>query len=465
MSGEGLPHLRESLGRLTHNAERTTQNDVFRLPVDRAFSVKGTGTVVTGTVWSGTLSVDDMVRVMPLGVSARVRGLQNHGATVRTLTPGMRAAVALAGIEPQAAGRGATLVMNPAWEASTMLRADLTMLPTAPELRPRTRVRFHLATGDVGARVVATGGPVSAGSRRTVRLVLDESVMARAGDRFVLRSASPLATIGGGIVTDSNAPRRARPMPALAMPLSDRFELLVAEAGGLGLSAASLPVRLGAEFVEAVALASRASRVGERWYAADVIAAARSSILRLVQSHHDERSLDPGAPRQDIRSRLSLDAGYFDEIVGRLVRDGALSATGADLRIAGWAPALSGQQQQATDQIVAAIEAAGAEPPSVGELEATFGKNTVTLLKHLERQGLVVQVEDTRFYAPKSVRELVVKLETGMAGRGEVAPADLKDVLGFSRKFLIPFLEYCDKRGLTVRQGSGRVWRGAGASH
>jgi selenocysteine-specific elongation factor len=452
VSGEGLPRLRESLGRLTHNAERTTQNDVFRLPVDRAFSVKGTGTVVTGTVWSGTLSVDDAVRVMPLGVSVRVRGLQNHGATVQTITPGMRAAIALVGIEPQAAGRGATLVTNPAWESSMVLRADLTMLPEAPELRPRTRVRFHLATSDVGARVVATGGPVSAGSRRTVRIVLDEPVMARSHDRFVLRSASPLATIGGGIVTDSNAPRRARPMTALAMQLPDRFALLVAEAGGLGLSAASLAVRLGADFGEAVASAS-------------VIAAARSSIVRLVQSHHDERPLDPGAPRQDIRSRLSLGAEFFDEIVSRLVRDGALSATGADLRIAGWAPALSGQQQQATDHLVAALEAAGAEPPSLGELEATFGKSTLTLLKHLERQGLVVQVEDTRFYAPKSVRELVAKLEKGMAGRGEVAPADLKDVLGFSRKFLIPFLEYCDRRGLTVRQGNGRVWRGAGVSH
>jgi selenocysteine-specific elongation factor len=465
VSGEGLPQLREAIRMSAESREPRAKDDVFRLPVDRAFSVKGTGTVVTGTVWSGTLSVDDIVRVMPLGASVRVRGLQNHGAAVQAITPGMRAAVALAGIEPQAAGRGATLVTNPAWEASMMLRADLTMLPEAPELRPRTRVRFHLATNDVGARVVATGGPVSAGSRRTVRVVLDEPIMARTGDRFVLRSASPLATIGGGIVTDSNAPRRARPMSALAMPLLDRFELLVAEAGGLGLPVASLPIRLGAEIGEAAAPAStRARRVGDRWYAADVIAAARNNILKLVRTHHDERPLDPGAPRQDIRSRLSLDERLFEALVSQLSGEDALSASGGDLRIAGWAPALSGQQQQATDQLVAALEAAGSEPPSVSELEQKFGKNTLTLLKHLERQGLVVQVEDTRFYSPKSVRELVAKLEQGMAGRGEVAPADLKEVLAFSRKFLIPFLEYCDRRGLTMRQGTGRVWRGAGAS-
>jgi selenocysteine-specific elongation factor len=460
VSGDGLTELRRALGKAAESREPRAENDLFRLPIDRAFSVKGTGTVVTGTVWSGSLSVDDTVRIMPLGASARVRGLQNHGATVETITRGMRAAIALSGIEPQAARRGATLVTNTAWESSLMLRADLTLLPDAPELRPRSRVRLHLATSDVGARVVATGSPVAPGSQRTVRVVLDEPVMARTGDRFVLRSASPLATIGGGVVTDSNAPRRARPMPAIALSPSERFALLVGEAGSHGLGVASLAIRLGADLEQAAARLS-AVLVGDRWYAADVVAAARSSIVKMVQAHHDERPLDPGAPRQDIRSRLSLDSALFDEIVAGLIKSGALSSAGADLRVGGWAPAMSDQQQKAGDQLVAALEAAGSEPPSVGELEPKFGKNTLTLLRHLERQGLVVQVEDTRFYSPRSVQALVAKLEQAMAGKGEVAPAELRESLGFSRKFLIPFLEYCDRKGLTTRQGNGRVWRGA----
>jgi selenocysteine-specific elongation factor len=463
-TGDGLAQLRAALSHLTENGKRKTENDIFRLPIDRAFSVKGTGTVVTGTVWSGSLAVDEAVRVMPLGVSARVRGLQNHGAAVDKITPGMRAAIALAGIEPHAAGRGATLVTNTAWESSMVMRADLTLLPDAPELRPRTRVRLHLATSEVGARVVAAGSPVAAGSQRTVRVVLDEPVMARTGDRFVLRSASPLATIGGGVVTDSNAPRRARPMSAMAMPMPDRFALLVSEAGSHGLHTATLAVRLGADFAPGTADASRAVKIGDRWYAADVLAAARASIVKMVQAHHDERPLDPGAPRQDIRSRLSLDASLFDEIVGQLTRDSALSTSGGDLRIAGWAPAFSDQQQKLTDELVAAIDTAGAEPPAVGELEPKYGKNTLTLLRHLERQGLVVQVEDTRFYSPRAVRDLLAKMEKAMAGKTEVAPAELREALGFSRKFLIPFLEYCDRKGLTTRQGNGRIWRGvAGA--
>jgi selenocysteine-specific elongation factor len=251
VSGIGMDRLRQTIatiaeGRqhapaLTRGYPAENGEDLFRLPVDRAFSVRGTGTVVTGTVWSGSLSVDETVRIMPLGQLARVRALQSHGTSVSRIAPGMRAAIALAGVEPHAVGRGATLVTRSEWDATLVLRADLTMLADAPELRPRTRVRFHLATSDVGARVVAMGSPVAPGTSRAVRIVLNEPVMARSGDRFVLRSASPLATIGGGVITDSNAPRRAKPMTVLSMSPVARLELLVAESGFHGLPDAVIP--------------------------------------------------------------------------------------------------------------------------------------------------------------------------------------------------------------------------------
>jgi len=137
-----------------------------------------------------------------------------------------------------------------------------------------------------------------------------------------------------------------------------------------------------------------------------------------------------------------------------------LTAVGAELRAAGFGPELNTEQSQQTDAILAAIVAAGHEPPSVAELEAQFGKQTFSLLKHLERQKRIIQVEDGRYYAPEAVHELLRKLEGRMAGQGELAPTELREVLGFSRKFLIPFLEFCDKRGYTARQGNGRVWRG-----
>ncbi len=458
VSGEGLAVLRKQIARTKHEAPSTKELDLFRLPIDRAFTVKGTGTVVTGTVWSGTLAVDDSVRVMPLGIAARVRGLHTHGAPVNAVAPGMRAAVALAGIEAKAVVRGATLVTHAAWDTTMTLRADVSMLPESPELRPRTKVQLHLATSEVGARVVAAGSPVAPGATRAVRIALDVPVIARTGDRFVLRTASPLATIGGGVVTDSNAPRRARPMPSLGMSVAERSALFVAESGSHGFQVGMVPVRLGAANGVGV---KGAQRIGDRFYGAAVIDAVGKSIVALVKSYHAEHPLDPGVPRQDVRSRLKLDPTLFDDVVERLVGAGSLSASGAALRHSSFKAELSKQEQGVSEHVLALLESAATEPPSVSELEAKFGKGTVGVLRHLERQKLVVRVEETRYYSPKALSALVSKLEGLMSGKGELAPTDLREGLGFSRKFLIPFLEYCDSVGLTARQGNGRVWRGA----
>jgi selenocysteine-specific elongation factor len=439
-----------------------SEGSPFRLPVDRAFTVRGTGTVVTGTVWSGGLAVDDTVRIMPDGVKARVRGLQHHGKSVDRISAGQRAAVALAGVDTDAVSRSATLITRDDWPGTTVLRADVTLLADAPELRPRTTVRFHLATTDVGARVVAAGTPLAPGTTRSVRVVLEEPVLARGGDRFVLRRASPLATIGGGVVTDAAAPRRARPMPAPSLSPEDRLALVVSESGLHGVDPFVARLRVGLEDADGRD-DGRTSiiQIGDRLYSSDAISGARTRLLALVSAHHVARPLETGAPRQAVRSRLGIDGAVFDRIVDDLVKAGAIVATGAELRARGFGTELSAEQEKISAEILESLDTTPLEPPSLGELEQRFGPQTSSLLRHLERQGRLVHVEDTRYYTPDAVRELLGRLERGMQGRGELAPTDLREVLGFSRKFLIPFLEYCDRKGYTVRQGNGRIWRGA----
>jgi selenocysteine-specific elongation factor len=452
----GLDELKEALQRLGGAGTPRAQDDLFRLPVDRSFSVKGTGTVVTGTVWSGTLHSEDTVRVMPAGTRARVRGIQIHGKSVARATPGVRAAIALANVDAATVARGATLVTNAEWSPTLVARADIAILADAPTLRPRTRVRFHVATSDVGARIVASGGAVAPDTRRPVRIVFDEPVLLRSGDRFVIRSASPLFTIGGGVITDAQSPRRAKPMTSVDLTAAERVALFAEEAGTHGITVASLPIRLGLSRTDAPGV----TRVGDRLFATRSLEGLSSRLLAMVKAHHDQHPLDAGASREEIRSRLAIDPGLFDHLAAALVKAKKLETTGAELRLIGRAPAVSDKQRKVLDEIMGVLDAAGHEPPAVSELQARFGPQTVPLLRHLEREQRVVQVEDTRFYTPAAVRELLRRLEGGMAGKGELAPTDLREVLGFSRKFLIPFLEYCDRRGYTARQGNGRVWRG-----
>ena len=235
------------------------------------------------------------------------------------------------------------------------------------------------------------------------------------------------------------------------------------------MSEASLPVRLGVPpgaVSRVVSERGSLAKVGERWYTRDALSGAGKRVIALVKAHHAARPLDPGAPRQEIRSRLGVDQQLFDWLVAQLVVGKKLTAPGAELRAAGFGAELSPEQARLADALLATLAEAGHEPPAVSELETRFGRQTHAVLRHLERARRVVQVEDNRYYAPEAVGELVSPLEVAMldldqtGGKGELAPTDLREVLGVSRKFLIPFLEYCDKRGYTSRQGNGRVWRG-----
>ena len=360
------------------------------------------------------------------------------------------------------------------WRATRALRADVALLDSAPQpLRPRTRVRFHLGTLDVGARVVSAGGPVAPGERKPVRVVLDEPVVARAGDRFVLRSASPVATIGGGIVTDPAPPfKRVRPWPASAADPASRFALLLAEAGGHGVERAALPVRLGMAPREAAALADAAVRrgavaLGGRLYDGEVVAALGARLATFVAAHHAASPLESGMSLQQLRSHLTGAPELLDEVVRRASGGGVIELEGGTVRSRGWAPRTSADEERLRTRLAELLREAGREPPSVGELVAAHGSRVPPLLRLLERSGEIVAVEADRYYAAGAVAQLVDLLRGSTLEDREYTPAELRELLGVSRKYLIPFLEFCDRTGVTRRRETGRLvlgGRGSGAS-
>jgi len=467
VTGAGLTELRQALAAAALAVSPRPDDDVFRMPVDRVFTIRGTGTVVTGTVWSGTIGRDDIVRVLPDDRSVRVRGLQAHGAAIDRAKPGTRLAVALAGIDHDALARGAVLVSADGWHPSRVVRADVTLLgDTVATLSPRAAVRFHLGTTEVGARVVTPGGPLAAGETKPARVVLDAPVVARAGDRFVLRGGSPIGTLGGGLVIDPHpAHRRARPWSAEHHSVASRLALALREAGGDGLEIAGLAVRLGLSPQEVTTQLGQPSagvlrlgaRIFDEHYRDDLVV----RLVKAVDDNHRRSPLEPGVALQTLRAQLVGRPELVDDVVRLAAATGQIETMeGGGARRRGWEPKLSTDQADLKATLVNALRAAGPEPPSLGELASAHGPSVVPIVRMLEREGAVVPVESDRYYEAGALTALVDRLRHGMVAGREYTPSEIRDVIGLSRKFLIPFLEYCDRRGITERRPAGRVLHG-----
>ncbi len=460
-TGSGLDVLRAALTAAARQVPGRDAGDLFRMPIDRSFTVKGTGTVVTGTVWSGTVAVDDTVTVRPGGITARVRGIQTHGAARRTVGSGERAAIALGGVDRHAlAARGSFLVRErDPWNETTLLRADVSLLDGAGVLGPRTRVRFHLGTADVGGRVVASGGPVAAGAVVPVRISLDQPVVARAGDRFVLRRSSPAATIGGGIVTDAApAHRRAKPFPFAGADAEQRLTWMLAEAAGQGVPTAALPVRLGVAPRDVTTLLSAVAAVGlgDRAFAGAVLAGVADRVVAAIEGHHAAHPLDSGAPLNAVRDAVRVAGVAVDEVVRQLVAEGRIELRGAVAALTGWAPATSTADAAKLQRVADALRAAGRRPPSVSELTAELGPDTPAVLKLLADRGEVVAVASDRYYAREAVASIAAEVAAALAGGVERTTSELREVTGLTRKYIIPILEHFDSIGLTARRGDMR---------
>ena len=465
-SGAGLDALRSALVTAAKLIPSRNPADFARLPIDRVFTVKGTGTVVAGTLWSGSFAADDEVRIVPGGnasPTARVRSIESHATAIHHAVPGNRTAVALAGIDRSAIASGSTLVrVGDLWFESRVLRADVTLLPGAKSLGIRTRVRFHLGTAEIGARVVAAGGKVEAGKLVPVRIVLDTSIVARSGDRFVIRAATPTATIGGGVITDPHPPAlRAKAWPVPSADASTRLGWIVSESGISGVPLSDLPVRLGIVPNDVVGFVARNKNVviaGVRAFDASLKDQLSARLLAAIASHHAAHPMETGLPLDRARQIFGTRSELFDQVMVELVAKNKFVVHANILARTGFAAAINSGDAERLEQLTERLEKAGTRPESVDELAGIFGPDTLRLLRVLEKQKKAVAVSGDRFFSPAAVAELLKALKEGVPAGSQVAASQLRDMLGVTRKYLIPFLEYCDRQRISVRTGDLRTF-------
>jgi selenocysteine-specific elongation factor len=459
VTGLGIEELRARLRDHAAKLAPRARSDVFRLPVDRAFSVAGVGTVVTGTAWSGSISMGEAVRVMPGQVEARVRSIESHGRPVKQTEPGARIALGLVGIERSEVGRGQVLVTpDVPWCATTALDVELAILPSADRpMAARTRARLHLGTTEVMVRVLPRA-PIHPGERGLARLRLESPAVARGGDRFVLRSWSPVTTIGGGRVLDPDPPLRrpAWPDSLTAADPADRLRALV-ERRTNGLPVASVSVVAGAKLdADSHPAAIEGLQViGGVLIVSGVVEQTVARAVEIVEEFHRSHQVDPGMPLETLRRRLRVPEWLAGSAIDSAARSALVVIDGGIIRRAGFEARVAGGEPE-VQRVVRILQGAGLTPPSVAELERETGRRDVAAaLRLAASRGLVEAVERDRYYATEALHRFAETVrEVGRAG--DIQPAAIRERLGISRKYLIPLLEWADARGITVRAGDIR---------
>jgi len=484
-TGEGLEALRDELRRLALEVTPKPEELPFRLPIDRAFVMKGFGTVVTGTLIAGRIEKDAEVEIYPLGRRVRVRGIEVHNAPARTALAGQRTAVNLPGIEAKEISRGMILAPPGLFQATSRLDCRLNLLPAARPLKNRARFHFHCGTAETIAEVVLLEGKeLAPGSSAFAQLRLSEPSVLMPGDRFIIRQFSPVTTIGGGSVLD-NQPAKHRLGDATVVPLLDtlekgdsevRLEWLVRQAGEASL--AGLVSRTGWPAAEVLrvgrvlASANRLALLGqppELFVHQGHFQELAGTVIEQLEKFHAQNPLVAGLPKEDLRSRTHTRSSphsaspsnlLFNALLQTLSAQGKVEVQGETVRLAGRRIQLTPEEQLAKDQISAAFESRGLAVPGAPEI---LGKLRIDrpraekLLQILLKEKVLLKVTEDLIFHRAALQQLKELLVRRKAQSNRINVAVFKEITGLSRKYAIPLLEYLDRERVTRREGDERI--------
>jgi len=487
-TGAGLDALRAALMQAAVGALGRSADAVARLPIDRVFSMKGFGTVVTGTLVSGRISTDDELAAMPGDLRVKVRGVQVHGERRPHAVAGQRAAINLGGVDLDALSRGQSLVTPGTFEETRLADATVEVLSEAKALKHGTRVRFHQGTAEVLGRVAIVGPSGSAiqpGARGCIRLRLEAAAVLARGDRYILRAYSPPVTIAGGVILDPQPPRSAIRSaaaqdrcarltfdPSSTEPLSAQRQaavVMIEDAGIHALQRTALTTRIGiapqdaAARVDDLVADGLAVAAGDVLVAPNVLAGLSNAVLDVLASHHRSQPLSEGIPREELRERL-FSRGHPDAFQ-RALADlaGANRIVVRDrIALATHRLELSPEEERGRVALERAYRDAGFAPPDLHAMAMRAGVAPAVadrVVKLLLRQKILVRVDTLVFHDEvlNRLRAHVAALKTAHGAAARIDVATFKERFGVSRKYAIPLLEYLDRERLTRRVGDSRV--------
>lgn len=465
VSGAGVEELRQALLVAGGQAPARDAAAPFRLPVDRAFSMKGFGAVVTGTLVQGRLHAGEEAELAPGGRRVRVRGLQVHGQTVEEVVAGQRVAANLAGVETGELHRGLELVAPDTFAVTRVFDAELSWLAEAPVLPHRARCRLHLHTAEAVATLIWLEAP------RYAQVRVEEPVVAAPGDRFILRQLSPAATVAGGIVADPGPAlyRRAeyasaaRHLAALAAApdLSARLRLWLDSAGTSGCGLPELARRASRPVAEIQrAFAAAGCVLSENPPAAlapSALPLLERDLLAALEAFHRREPMAAGAALETLA--LAHPPHWLAAAASQLVASGKIEVAGGHrYRLTDAAPARSAEQLQLRAALEEHFRTLGWSAPALAEILRQFPQpGARALVADLARERVLMECQPGWYLHASALDRLRSLLEEHKAEKGEFSVGEFKQWTGLSRKLAIPLLEYCDRARLTRRSGEARM--------
>lgn len=474
VTGAGLDDLREALIASVASVEdRDATTRIFRLPIDRVFTMKGFGSVITGTTFSGRLDVESEIEALPGGRRSRARAIQVHGDPRQFASAGERTSVNLPDISTDDLRRGQQLVKPGTLRTSQVITARLQLLPDAKPLKEQTRIRFHHLSAELLGTirfVDDTEGELKPGRSAYVQIRLESPVVAVAGDRFVVRRYSPALTIGGGAVLDSHLPRLSRGtreeiLDTLASgSLRDRVELMARMEGLRGLSIESVQARTGINLVtlrkELRELPHLASFADGRWIHRDVITEFRRRAMDFLDRYFKTNKMAMNVPKGEFVQKLlphGAEPALVNFVLMDLAKEKIAVVQGDALDIPGRSKSLGGSEGELARAIEMRFAEAGLQPPPVSELIKTMThkpKMIEGVIGFLVKQGTLIRLADGIYVHPTviaSARDAIAKKKGETIDVGQ-----FKELFGLSRKIAIPLLEFFDREGVTKRHGDAR---------
>jgi selenocysteine-specific elongation factor len=461
--------LKEEIRKVALKVEPKPTRGLFRLPIDRVFTLKGFGTVITGTALSGSVSVDDAVEILPSNIKSKVRGLHSHGKPIQVAYAGQRVAINLQGVEKEELKRGDAVVVPGRFMPTKIIDAKIELLRNSPDLKNKSLVHFHLVTSETIARVILyEKTELKPGETGYCQFRLQDPVVSTSGDRYIIRRFSPVETIGGGEIFDPLPPKRKQKdiVEILTVfekgSLGDKISLKVHQSGLHGISVTALEGWIKAEIPAIKEAVATLRKNGILLIIEDVLIHKklfehfREKVLQTLKNFHAKNPLKSGMSKEELRAAFKIDPRLFSGLIASL-NDVVMERE--IIRLKSFSTVLSQAEETLKTKIFDLLQKNEFQPPSKEELSQSLKldqKHLSDILKLMVKEGSLIRISDSMYLASSAYNKMIAALKNFYGKKPEMTVAEFRDILGTTRKYALPILEYLDSNKTTLRVGDVR---------